>query len=298
MITSAFFILLAVATILLLRRYLLQPILALKDSLLSLRNGDFTTRIDDKYTCDEFIDVNNAFNQMVERIEDLKINIYEEQLLQQQTQMLALKNQIAPHFLINCLNAIYHMTATGDNENIRHMTVYLGEHLRYALADTATVTLGEELEKVENYIKLFLLRFPNSIELIMDVDDTLKQTTVLPMIILFQVENIIKYEVVNGELTQIHLEIMCILKDLNSYIHICIWDTGRGYRPDVLRQLCSQKMLSQSDGHNIGTKNIYQRLHLMFKNDFSMKFSNRPGAGAQVNIEIPVRLPEGKDVEV
>ena len=298
MLTAGFFILLALATIIILRRYLRQPIIHLRDSLIALRNGDFSTRIPGADTCSEFADVNDAFNQMVERIEDLKISVYEEQLRQQQTQLLALKNQIAPHFLINCLNAIYHMTAAGDNESIRHMTVCLGEHLRYALADTPVVTLDEELHKVENYVALSKLRFPDCIDLDLDVDEAVKDALVLPMILLFQVENIIKYEVVNGEVTRIHIQCQQTQASGNGRIHICIWDTGRGYAPDVLAQLRSPQMLSQSGGHNIGTKNIYQRLHLMYREDFTMTFSNRSGAGAQVDIEIPLQQHRTNETQI
>lgn len=299
MLTAGFFILLALTTIIILRRYLRRPIMHLRDSLIALRNGDFSTRIPNEDTCSEFVDVNGAFNQMVERIEDLKISVYEEQLRQQQTQLLALKNQIAPHFLINCLNAIYHMTSAGDNESIRHMTVCLGDHLRYALADTPVVTLGEELKKVENYVALSRLRFPDCIDIALDVDEILLNVQVPPMILLFQVENIIKYEVVNGEVTHIHIRCHPTRSSGSARLHICIWDTGRGYAPDVLAQLRSPQMLSQSGGHNIGTKNIYQRLHLMYREDFSMEFSNRPDAGAQVDIEIPVaqQITGGKMID-
>ena len=295
---GAFFILLAVITIFVLRRYMHNPILQLKDSLIALRNGNFSARIPNENTCSEFADVNTAFNQMVERIEALKINVYEEQLLSQKTQMKALKNQIAPHFLINCLNAIYHMTATGDHESIRHMTVCLGEHLRYALADTSVVTLAEELSKVENYVSLSHLRFPDSIDLILEIDENVKATEVLPMIILFQVENIIKYEVINGEITQIHIECGFTIYKNSNYVFIRIWDTGRGYAPDILTQLNSASMLNQSNGHNIGTKNIYQRLHLMYQDNFLMKFSNHEAAGAQVDIKIPAYCKLSSHTEV
>ena len=107
------------------------------------------------------------------------------------------------------------------------------------------------------------------------------------MILLFQVENIVKYEVVNGELTEIHIEVTNIRQEGADRIHICIWDNGSGYATDVLKQLTSQDMLSQSDGHNIGTRNIYQRLHLLFNGDFKMTFTNRDNYGAQVDILIP-----------
>lgn len=293
-ITGILFVLLAAIAAYMLRRYLQTPLAQLQNSLVALRSGDFSVRLPNENTSSEFSDVNLAFNQMVERITTLKINVYEEKMNQQLTEMQALKNQIAPHFLINCLNTIYHMSVTGNLNGIQHITVYLGEHLRYALSDASTVPLHIEIEKVVNYVELSKVRFPGNIVLDMNIGEDLQNAAILPMILMFQVENIIKYEVVNGEIIEIHIEINRVHE--SSQIHFCIWDTGNGYSEKVLARLQTQNMLSQSDGHNIGTKNIFQRLHLMFGDSFSMNFTNRPGAGAQVDIVIPFQIYKGERI--
>lgn len=287
LILGALFIGFAIISIYFIHKSIISPINQLETSLTSLRSGDFSTRIPVNNSCKEFSDVNNAFNQMVEKIEDLKISVYEEHLLQQNTEMLFLKSQVAPHFLINCLNAIYHLTANGDYKNTLTMTVYLGDHLRYALADVTTVTFKDELDKVINYIELSKLRFPESIKLNLDYDSNLDNTVVLPMLILFQVENIIKYEVVYGELTEINIVAKIIENNKGKRIFIEIWDSGLGYKEEILEQLRSDTMLSQGDGNNIGTKNIVRRLSLVFGNEFNINFSNKENFGAWVQIEIP-----------
>lgn len=276
-------------------RSLRSPLEDLKNSLTALRSGDFSIRVPENHACTEFSDVNHAFNQMIERIETLKIHVYEERLLQQEMEMLALKNQIAPHFLINCLNSIYHMTATDDNERIRKMTVLLGDHLRYTLADTHFVALKEEIEKAVNYVELSKLRFPGSITLFNDIPHSLHDVAVPPLVLMFQVENIIKYQVIHGELTEIHLESELSGPE-QSLITLRIWDTGSGYKETIISQLNNGDMLNQADGHNIGTKNIHQRLRLMFGNQVQMRFCNRPDAGAQVEIEFPCQKLEEREV--
>ncbi len=286
--TSAVFIILALVAVVLVMRYLKRPIIQLKVSLDALKEGNFSTRVSETEACREFISVNSAFNQMVERIEGLKIDVYEEKLVQQRTEMQALKNQIAPHFLINCLYAIFNMANTGDYDNIRKLASRLGDHLRYTLADTSTVSLQDELDKVVNYVELSKLRYPGSIELVLEISETAADTPVLPMLILFQVENCIKYEVVQGAVTEIHVEAYRVRNESSERLQLCIWDTGSGYSQDVLEQLNSGAMLSQAEGRNIGTKNVNARLRLMFDGDFTMRFSNRENAGAQIDIDIPV----------
>ncbi len=309
-LSIAFFLLLALVAFGLFRYYLSRPIEQLESSLVALRDGDFSIRLPEHADSVEFNDVNLAFNQMIQRIEDLKIDVYEKKLSQQKTELLALKNQIAPHFLINCLNSIYHMSVAGNLDGIQHMTVYLGEHLRYALSDVTYVPLEVELEKVRNYVELSKIRFPDCIELFVDLPETMKDAMVPPMILLFQVENIIKYEVVYGELTEIHIEIRNESSDLvrmrypdfspqmavpARYLHFTTWDTGTGYSAQVLRQLRSPEQMNQSDGHNIGTRNTFKRLDLLFDGQFYMDFSNREHAGAQVDILIPYQKTEEKE---
>jgi len=267
------------------RNYLSAPLTQLDNSIHALQDGDFSVQVPEDGECREFASVNHAFNEMVGRIKNLKINVYEEKLAQQKTELQALKAQVAPHFLINCLNSIFHMAAAKNTPGIQKMTVCLGNHLRYALADTSVVPLKKEIEMTENYVELSRLRFPEGISLSVNAGESCLESLVPPMIILFQIENIIKYQVIADEITEIHIEI----QEADSQTHICIWDTGTGYEPDVLRQLNSQEMLSQADGHNIGTKNIYRRLNLLFEGDFQMAFRNRENAGAQVDIRIPAR---------
>ena len=281
---SVFLLLALLATVIILK-YLKRPLNQIEFSLIALRDGDFSIRLPADFDSIEFTNINNAFNQMVSRIEELKIDVYEKQLDQQKNQLQALKNQIAPHFLINCLNSIYHMSVANNAKGIQNMTVYLGEHLRYALADVSFVPLHMELEKVSNYIHLSQIRFPDCIALYTDIEFEIKDAMVPPMIFLFQIENIIKYEVINGEITEIHLEAK--KEDESLCLHLTVWDTGTGYATDVLRQLEDPARMNQIDGHNIGTRNIFKRLDLMFHGKFKMHFSNRNQAGAQVDIWIP-----------
>jgi len=287
LITGCAFLLLALVILYILRRFLQRPIHRLKRSIDALRTGDFNTRISENFECEEFIEVNHAFNDMVERIETLKISIYEEKLTQQQLEMKFLKSQIAPHFLNNCLNAIYHMTGAGKVDLIQKMTVTLGEHLRYALSDQSVVSLDFELDKVKNYIQLSKLRFPDCIEYFINIDRKIKNATVLPLMVLSYVENTIKHEVIAGKVIEIHIDANYMENEKGERVLIKIWDTGDGWPPDIYSVLSSGKMLNNDDGHHIGIKNIYQRMKFIFEGDFEIHFSNRPNAGAEIELEFP-----------
>lgn len=63
--------------------------------------------------------------------------------------------QIRPHFYINCLNVIYSMAQTGRNREIQEIALQVSRYLRYIFKRSMKpVTLGSELEFVENYLKV------------------------------------------------------------------------------------------------------------------------------------------------
>ena len=83
------------------------------------------------------------------RIEKLKINVYEDKLNLKALEIQYLKSQVAPHSLINCLSAIASMPFTEEGRRLTNEFVRtLSNHLRYTLQDKTAVPLKEELKYV------------------------------------------------------------------------------------------------------------------------------------------------------
>ena len=60
--------------------------------------------------------LNQTFNDTMDEIRYLKIDVYEEHLKAQKFQLNLLRLQIKPHFLINSLNMVYSQIMTGHLE--------------------------------------------------------------------------------------------------------------------------------------------------------------------------------------
>lgn len=276
-----------------LRRHLAKPINQLLLSIRSLQDGNFDTRLPDHSSYVEFQPINDAFNDMISQIRDLKIHVYEEQLKQQRIQSRFLRAQIMPHFFINCLNIIYHLAAQSRMEQVQKMSVNLSCHLRYTLSDRSLTTLKEELSEIDNYIVLSNYRYADAISLHVSVADTLMDTPILPMILVMQIENIVKHVVVAGELTQIYIE---SYSEEDGLLHLRIWDSGNGWDDENLRLLNSNEIMTQESGHHIGIQNIIQRMRLHYGEKFRIFFSNHDNAGAQIDYWFPLeRIKEGKN---
>lgn len=266
------------------RYFLTRPLKQLARAMRSLQQGDWSVHVSEKNTYDEFVEVNAAFNRMVEEIEDLKINVYEQKMEKQTAEMQMLKQQLAPHTLVNCLNTIHGLAGTGDIGLVQKMAVDLSRHLRYTLSANQAVLLSQELEHARNYVSLSAIRFRDSVEMTEAVDAQALQAYVPPLLLQTFVENTVKFEVVPGKKTVIHVESHV---DGNA-LEVCIWDTGEGYTPEVLARMANPaQSLGSASGDGIGLANLRHRLPLLYGDGAEISFSNRTGAGAQMRVRLP-----------
>lgn len=246
-------------------RWVLHPVHMLTHALEQLRGGDLKVRIPDDAMLDEFREMTTAFNDMVEEIDDLKIENYEKQLSRQKLEALYLKQQITPHFMINCLNTIYQLTENNHADLARQMLQNLSVHLRYTLSS---------------------IRYPGALRLLPSCEESLHNATVVPLMLLNFVENTVKYEVVMGKVLDIHIDVTAREKNQCTRLHICIWDTGRGFSEDMLAVLQNLDTYVNSEQEHIGITNVVLRLRQIFP-DAAFTFCNRSGAGAQITIDFP-----------
>ena len=86
--------------------------------------------------------------------------VIEAKALARESELKALKAQVNPHFIFNCLNSISALT-TSDPVKAREMCILLAEFLRKALAlgERAQIPLREELDLIHAYVSVEQIRF-------------------------------------------------------------------------------------------------------------------------------------------
>ena len=188
--------------------------------------------------------------------------------------------------MINCLNTIYQLTENDHSDLARQMIQDLSNHLRYTLSSGQSVSLAEELRLVQNYVDLSSIRYPDALKLIVSCEETLKNATVVPLLLLNFIENTIKYEVSPSLLLFMHIDIWEQEDNNCSLLHIRIWDTGRGFSDNILQKLIPIDSYICSEEEHIGITNVVLRLRQLFP-DATFSFSNHPDAGAQIDICFP-----------
>ncbi|MDH5603440.1 MAG: histidine kinase [Cyclobacteriaceae bacterium] len=109
-------------------------------------------------------------------------------------QLSLLKSQINPHFLFNTLNSISMLIST-SKDKARKVISQLSEVFRYALDSYRgyTVKLSQEIEFIDNYIKIQQVRFEDRLIFEKDIATSCLDLDIPPMILQPLVENAVKY---------------------------------------------------------------------------------------------------------
>lgn len=274
-------------------RFLSKPLRLLEHAAASLRKGNFDQKLPaDASNCKEIIEIDNAFNNMLDEIHNLRINVYEEKLSKSQLELQYLKSQIAPHFLINCLYSISAMAGNSaeHQETLQKMVQTLSEHLRYTLSARTKVSLKEELSFIDNYIELTKLRFPGYLEYNTNIAPGADDASVFPLILLMFTENTIKYNMVMGEPLSIQISAQLIEYNGETMIHLTHIDSGDGFSDEILQSLSSMMKHQEKlnfKGKQLGIANVAKRLQLVYGETTRLRISNEPGSGARIDIDIP-----------
>jgi two-component system, sensor histidine kinase YesM len=251
-----------------------------------LRQGFLDARIAKRSTSNEFNLMNETFNRMAGQIQQLKIDIYEEQLQTQKAELKHLQLQINPHFFLNSLNTVYYLSRERNFAVIEELSISLIRYFRFMFrSNSEFVTLKDELKHTENYIRIQQFRFPGNLSYRISADDRLLDGMIPPLTIQTFVENTTKHALDTDNSVRIDVDIASEDQG-NDRMLIRISDTGEGFPAQVLQQLQSELCLANDEGEHIGIWNVRRRLRLIYREAAEISFSN--DRGATIDIRLPV----------
>jgi two-component system, LytTR family, sensor kinase len=204
-----------------------------------------------------------------------------EHRLQEQEKLLlaakveALKSQINPHFLFNTLASISSLIRS-QPDTARTLIVRLSGLLRRMLrSHEHFVTLREELESIDEYLDIEVVRFGPKLAVRKEVGADMLDIIVPSMILQPLVENSIKHglsrKVGPGTIT-----IRSWREEDHAVIEVA--DDGMGVVLDALDQPMSS---------GIGLANVRDRLRVIYGAAYQLKLTSEPGQGFRARIEIP-----------
>ncbi|MBC7689113.1 MAG: histidine kinase [Aquabacterium sp.] len=244
----------------------------------------------------------NALQQRTTELEG-KNKLVEEQKIKQvatafehriaETEMIALRAQMNPHFIFNCLNSIKLYTLENDSLTASEYLTKFSQLIRLVLENSRSekVTLQKELETLTLYIELEAMRFKNKVQYKINVAPAIDQhyIEIPPLLLQPYVENAIWHGLMHKtEGGNILIEV----SQPNEYLlHIEITDDGIGREMALLN-----KSKSATRQKSYGLKMTSERLNAINHiyqtntevNIVDLKDISGQGTGTKVIIEIPL----------
>lgn len=156
-----------------------------------------------------------------------RLNLQQELSLKE---ISTLQSQMNPHFIFNSLNSIQHLIIKNDKTSALSYLSKFGKLTRNVLESShmATVALADEISLLKSYLELESLRFDNSFDYYIEIDDKLDIESVEIPLMLLQpfVENALIHGLIGKKTGEKKLNLR-FFKDDNYYI-VEIEDNGIG----------------------------------------------------------------------
>ena len=226
--------------------------------------------------------LSTAFNEMMERLQHMALDIQRREREKQKTEYDFLHAQINPHFLNNTLLAVKSLVSMGDMDRAGQIMTKLVELLHIPpTSEIQFVTLREELHLVENYISIMNCRTGKQIEFLCDVPAKLLQSQVPRMILQPMVDNSIFHGFAE-KAENCRISVTAGYK--GAALCITVTDNGDGMSPERMAEVSSGNYTSDRTQHGIGLKNIRQRLRIIYGGDSGLLIRSLPGETTSITI--------------
>jgi len=199
----------------------------------------------------------------------------------QAAQVRALRYQVNPHFLFNTLNSLSSLVMTGRTDRAETMLLALSTFFRSSLSldPSADVTLAEEIDLQRLYLDIEMARFPDRLNVEIDVPQELEQARLPAMLLQPIIENAIKYGVSKSRKAVViriearHLDNQRMVLEISNKLK----HGGKDELPAATHE-----------GTGLGLANVCQRLEARFGSRASCRFGPMTGGGFKVSLTMPV----------
>jgi two-component system, LytTR family, sensor kinase len=193
------------------------------------------------------------------------------------SQLVALRQQIEPHFMFNTLHSITGLVRDHNSDAAVSMIVGLSEFLRRALEDShrSQVTLAEEVEYLQRYLDIQKVRFGERLQVSMDIPAELLRAQVPNLLLQPLVENAIKHGIAKRAAGGIvRIAGACH----NGSLCLRVYNDG----PD-------SPIDWQATRTGVGIKNLRTRLQILHGEESALQLKYADAGAVEVVVTLPLK---------
>lgn len=239
---------------------------------------------------DEIAYLSQAFNAMLQRMNDLIEHLATEREQKKEAELKALQYQIRPHFIYNMLNAIRFAAMMQGARNIGNLLADFVELLRASTNRHGSfVPLAEEIETLRHYIALQEFRLLDAFDVAFDLQDEAMDCIVPRMILQPLVENSILHGP-SEERSFCHIQVKASCAD--GQLILTVRDDGQGMTESCMRMLEQGQQTTSERAHGglsgIGVHNVVERLQLYYGTRASLHYESDGHSFTEATIALPI----------
>lgn len=237
---------------------------------------------------DEIGVLSRNISLMVEHLKALVDEVTIQQTKKRVAEINMLQAQINPHFLFNTLNSLRWSAMLSGNQTLEKGIGALSELLKNTIVDSnEMIMLEDEIKNVNNYAIIQKIRYADSFNLEINVEERLKKAKILKFLLQPIIENSIIHGSSNDER---RITIKISAHTCSGILNIEISDDGQGFIVSDQKMNSGNKKLS-----GIGISNVDERIRLNFGNDFGLKTTSTPGKGTVSSLTMPLLYEPGDE---
>ncbi len=201
-----------------------------------------------------------------EEIKNLRL-----QSSQNEVELASLKAQLNPHFIFNAMNSIRALIDE-DPKLAKTAVTKLSNLLRNSLMTDKRnlVSLGEELDLVQDHLSLEQIRYEERLTLFYDIDPLMLDAKIPPLMIQTLVENAIKHGISK---IQSGGELSIKAKGTQMTLLVEVENTGR--------------ITETSNGTGIGLANLKRRLNILYSDKATLTLEELGSNKVLASLVIP-----------
>lgn len=271
-------------------RQSIRPVVHLAKVMDNVSDQNFQFNNEYKGRQDEIGILYADYEKMLNQINMLIKEKYENQINILKSRLRNLTSQINSHFLFNTLENISCLAQLEGDKQIVTMTKSLGDMLRYTMdIDGDFVSLKNEIDQMQRYLDIQEVRFGNEIKLKLDLDEDTKKRKVMKFMLQPIVENAIEHGMAGKEFPWI---IFITATHEGKDMYIVVKDNGVGMDEETLERVRKRiydkaEQDEEETCFNIGLKNIHERIQLLFTEEYGMQIDSSPDEGTTVTLHVP-----------
>lgn len=238
----------------------------------------------------------NAMLDDIDRLTEENIRtkekVLESDYQKKQSELLAYRNQINPHFLHNTFECIRGMALLYDVPDIAAITESLSSFFLYNIRGEDTAQIEEICAHVDDYASIIGYRFMNKYQILFDIEEEVKTQRMPKMILQPLVENAVFHALETKE--EGGAVRVTMKKNEENRLVVQVRDNGCGMSEEEVEQLKNRLReydrtnLLPAQKHGIGLVNIYRRLRLFYGDALSFSIHSKKGEGTLIEICVPM----------